>query len=163
MSNKPDPELDARWMRLALDEAHKATPSPNPPVGAVVVSRDGAVAGQAFHAHAGDEHAETLALGLASDAARGGTLYVTLEPCNHQGRTPPCVDAILSAGIRRVVVGALDPNPAVTGGGAERLRDAGLDVEVGVAPAETRALIAPWVKFVTTGLPHVTLKLALSL
>jgi diaminohydroxyphosphoribosylaminopyrimidine deaminase / 5-amino-6-(5-phosphoribosylamino)uracil reductase len=150
-------------MRVALDEARKAIPSPNPPVGAVVVDKDGQIAGQGFHARAGEEHAETLALASAGDAARGGTLYVTLEPCNHQGRTPPCVDAILTSGLRRVVIGALDPNPAVTGGGAQRLRDAGIEVEVGVAQAETRALVAPWVKFVTTGLPHVTLKLALSL
>jgi diaminohydroxyphosphoribosylaminopyrimidine deaminase/5-amino-6-(5-phosphoribosylamino)uracil reductase len=163
MSNKPDPEVDAKWMRLALDEARKAMPSPNPPVGAVVVSRDGALAGQAFHAHAGDEHAETLALATAGDAARGGTLYVTLEPCNHQGRTPPCVDAVLGAGIRRVVVGCLDPNPGVVGGGAQRLRDADIEVDVGAEAADARALIAPWTKFITEGVPYVSLKLALSL
>jgi diaminohydroxyphosphoribosylaminopyrimidine deaminase/5-amino-6-(5-phosphoribosylamino)uracil reductase len=163
MSNKPDPEVDAKWMRLAFDEARKAVPSPNPPVGAVVVGKDGELAGQAFHARAGDDHAETAALAQAGDAARGGTLYVTLEPCNHQGRTPPCVDAILGAGIRRVVVGCLDPNPAVTGGGAQRLAAAGLDVEVGVEAADARALIAPWTKFITEGLPYVSLKLALSL
>jgi diaminohydroxyphosphoribosylaminopyrimidine deaminase/5-amino-6-(5-phosphoribosylamino)uracil reductase len=163
MTTKVDPELDSTMMRVALDEARKAVPSPNPPVGAVVVAKDGTIAAQAFHARAGDEHAETLALGEAGAKARGGTLYVTLEPCNHQGRTPPCVDAILAAGIRRVVVGCIDPNPGVIGGGAQRLRDAGLEVEIGVAAAEARALIAPWTKFVTTGLPHVSLKLALSL
>jgi len=163
MTIKADPESDATLMRVALDEARKAVPSPNPPVGAVVVAKDGQIAGRAFHARAGDEHAETLALSRAGEAARGGTLYVTLEPCNHHGRTPPCVDAILAAGIRRVVVGALDPNPAVVGGGAQRLIDAGVEVEIGVAAAEARALIAPWVKFVTTGMPHVSLKLALSL
>ncbi len=163
MSRKADPELDSKTMRLALDEAQKAVPSPNPPVGAVVVAEDGHIVAQAFHARAGEDHAEVLALAQAGDAARGGTLYVTLEPCNHQGRTPPCVDAILTAGIRRVVVGCLDPNPSVVGGGAQRLTDAGLEVEVGVAAAEARALIAPWTKFVTTGLPHVSLKLALSL
>jgi diaminohydroxyphosphoribosylaminopyrimidine deaminase / 5-amino-6-(5-phosphoribosylamino)uracil reductase len=163
MVRKVDPELDSTMMRAALDEARKAIPSPNPPVGAVVVDKDGQIAGQGFHARAGEEHAETMALGRAGEAARGGTLYVTLEPCNHQGRTPPCVDAILTAGIRRVVVGCLDPNPAVVGGGAQRLRDAGIEVEIGVGAAEARALIAPWAKFVTTGLPHVTLKLALSL
>jgi diaminohydroxyphosphoribosylaminopyrimidine deaminase/5-amino-6-(5-phosphoribosylamino)uracil reductase len=163
MTTKVDAELDSTMMRVALDEARKAVPSPNPPVGAVVVAADGTIAGQAFHARAGDDHAETLALGQAGAAARGATLYVTLEPCNHQGRTPPCVDAILAAGIRRVVVGCLDPNPGVVGGGAARLREAGVEVEVGVAAAEARALIAPWTKFVTTGLPHVSLKLALSL
>lgn len=163
MTTKPDPELDAGPMRLALEEARKAIPSPNPPVGAVVVSKDGRVIGQAFHARAGEEHAEALALAQAGEEARGGTLYVTLEPCNHQGRTPPCVDTILTAGIRRVVIGCLDPNPGVVGGGAQRLRDAGVEVEVGVSQAEARALIAPWAKFITTGMPYVGLKLALSL
>jgi len=163
MTTKPDPEQDIRLMRLALAEAQKALPSPNPPVGVVVVSKDGRVLGEAFHARAGEEHAETLALTHAGDDARGGTLYVTLEPCNHQGRTPPCVDAILSAGVRRVVVGCVDPNPGVTGGGAQRLSDAGIEVEVGVGQAEARAIIAPWAKFITTGMPYVSLKLALSL
>jgi diaminohydroxyphosphoribosylaminopyrimidine deaminase/5-amino-6-(5-phosphoribosylamino)uracil reductase len=163
MTTKPDPELDASAMRAALEEARKAMPSPNPPVGAVVVSKDGRIVGQAFHARAGEEHAEALALAQAGDEARGGTLYVTLEPCNHQGRTPPCVDAVLTAGIRRVVLGCLDPNPSVVGGGAQRLRDAGVEVEVGVAQPEARALIAPWTKFITTGMPYVGLKLALSL
>jgi diaminohydroxyphosphoribosylaminopyrimidine deaminase/5-amino-6-(5-phosphoribosylamino)uracil reductase len=163
MTKKGDPELDAAMMAIALEEAHKAIPSPNPPVGAVVVTKEGQVAGQGFHLRAGEDHAEAIALTQAGEAARGGTLYVTLEPCNHHGRTPPCVDAILSAGIRRVVIGCLDPNPTVVGGGAQRLTDAGLDVEVGVSAPEARALIAPWTKFVTTGLPHVSLKLALSL
>src|SRR5262245_2499130 len=130
MTTTPDTDRDATMMRLALDEARKAAPSPNPPVGAVVVSKDGEVVAQAFHASAGEDHAEILALAAAGEAARGGTLYVTLEPCNHQGRTPPCVDAVLTSGIRRVVVGCLDPNPAVVGGGAQRLADAGLEVEV---------------------------------
>ena len=163
MTTKPDPDRDAEAMRSALEEARKAVPSPNPPVGAVVVSKDGNVVGRAFHARAGDEHAEALAIAEAGDAARGGTLYVTLEPCNHQGRTPPCVDTILASGIRRVVVGCLDPNPGVVGGGAQRLADAGLDVDIGVAQADARALIAPWAKFITTGMPYVSLKLALSL
>ena len=163
MTTKADPELDSTMMRAALDEARKAVPSPNPPVGAVVVTRDGQIASQAFHARAGDDHAEALALLQAGEGARVGTLYVTLEPCNHQGRTPPCVDAILTAGIRRVVIGCLDPNPQVVGGGAQRLLDAGIEVEIGVAASEARALIAPWTKFITTGLPHVSLKLALSL
>ncbi len=150
-------------MLLALDEARKASPSPNPPVGAIVVGRDGEIVSKGFHARAGEDHAEAMALALAGDAAQGGTLYVTLEPCNHQGRTPPCVDAILGSGVKRVVIGALDPNPAVTGGGADRLTAAGIEVVVGVAAAEARALIAPWTKFITLGLPHVSLKLALSL
>jgi diaminohydroxyphosphoribosylaminopyrimidine deaminase/5-amino-6-(5-phosphoribosylamino)uracil reductase len=163
MTTSPDLDFDTSMMSRALDEARRAAPSPNPPVGAVVVRADGSVVAQAFHARAGDAHAETLAVEQAGEAARGGTLYVTLEPCNHQGRTPPCVDTILAAGLHRVVVGCLDPNPGVVGGGAERLREAGIQVDIGVAAAEARALIAPWAKFITTGLPHVSLKLALSL
>lgn len=150
-------------MRVALDEARKALPSPNPPVGAVVVSKAGEIVAAAFHARAGEEHAEARALHDAGEAARDGTLFVTLEPCNHHGRTPPCVDAIIRAGIRRVVVGCLDPNPNVEGGGAARLEQSGLVVEVGTAGAEARSVIAPWAKFITTGMPYVSLKLALSL
>jgi diaminohydroxyphosphoribosylaminopyrimidine deaminase / 5-amino-6-(5-phosphoribosylamino)uracil reductase len=162
-TNSPDPEFDASTMRLAIEEARKAMPSPNPPVGAVIVSAAGEVLAVAHHARTGEEHAEGLALTAVGEAARGGTLYVTLEPCNHEGRTPPCVDAVLSAGIKRVVIGTPDPNPGVAGGGAQRLIDAGIDVEIGVAGAEARALIAPWTKFITTGIPHISLKLALSL
>src|SRR6476469_8829622 len=151
---------DGAFMRRALDLAEEGwgRTAPNPMVGAVVV-RDGVIVGEGFHRRYGESHAEVEALRSAGERARGGTLYVTLEPCNHQGRTPPCVDAILRAGIRRVVVGCLDPNPAVVGGGAARLQEEGVEVEVGVAPAEARALIAPWTKFVTTGLPYVVLKL----
>jgi diaminohydroxyphosphoribosylaminopyrimidine deaminase/5-amino-6-(5-phosphoribosylamino)uracil reductase len=163
MTTSPDPELDLAMMRRALDEARRAVPSPNPPVGAVVVSAAGELIAAACHERAGEAHAEVAALEQAGEAARGATLYVTLEPCNHQGRTPPCVDTILNAGIARVVVGAIDPNPSVVGGGAHRLEAAGVPVELGVAAAEARALIAPWTKFITTGLPHVSLKLALSL
>lgn len=159
----PDPDTDAAFMRMALDEARKAVPSPNPPVGAVVVGADGQVVATAFHARAGEEHAECLAVAQAGAKARGATVYVTLEPCNHEGRTPPCVDALLKAKVARVVIGCADPNPNVKGGGAQRLSEAGVAVEVGVAGAEARALIAPWAKFITTGLPHVALKLGLSL
>ena len=163
MTTSADPEFDVSMMRLALAEAQRAVPSPNPPVGAVVTDRAGNVVARAFHPRVGEPHAEILALAQAGEAAKGGTIYVTLEPCNHQGRTPPCVDALLEAGVRRVVVGCIDPNPAVVGGGAQRLADAGIDVEIGVAGPEARALIAPWSKFIVSGLPHVSLKLALSL
>lgn len=156
-------ETDVLMMRAALEEARKALPSPNPPVGAVVLSHDGRPLASAFHVRAGEEHAEVLALGLAGEAARGGTLYVTLEPCNHVGRTAPCVDAILKSGVKRVVIGCVDPNPTVQGGGAKRLQDAGVDCEIGVLGAEAKQLIAPWTRFVTSGFPHVSLKLALSL
>ncbi|HZF53006.1 MAG TPA: bifunctional diaminohydroxyphosphoribosylaminopyrimidine deaminase/5-amino-6-(5-phosphoribosylamino)uracil reductase RibD [Polyangiaceae bacterium] len=160
----PNPNFDTETMRLAIDEARKALPSPNPPVGAVVVGADGrTVVATASHLRAGEDHAEGLALAMAGERARGGTIYVTLEPCNHHGRTPPCVDAILNAGIKRVVIGCADPNPNVAGGGARRLADAGVSVELGVAAAEARSLIKPWTKFITSGMPHVSLKLALSL
>jgi diaminohydroxyphosphoribosylaminopyrimidine deaminase/5-amino-6-(5-phosphoribosylamino)uracil reductase len=163
MTTAPDPEFDLATMRMALEEARKSLPSPNPPVGAVVVSADGEVVGAAHHARAGEDHAEISALRNAGEAARGGTLFVTLEPCNHQGRTPPCVDAILKAGIKRVVVGCPDPNPNVVGGGARRLSESGVVVDVGVGGGEARAVIAPWTKFITSGMPYVSLKLALSL
>ena len=163
MTTSPDPDFDVSMMRRALDEARRAVPSPNPPVGAVVVGPNGDVVSQSFHERVGEPHAEVGALAGAGEQARGGTLYTTLEPCNHTGRMPPCVDAILGAGIARVVIGALDPNPGVTGGGAQRLVDAGVTVDVGVAGGEARALIAPWTKYITEGLPHVALKLALSL
>lgn len=159
-----DAAFDTQMMGVALDEARKSLPSPNPRVGAVVVAADGrTVLGVAHHRRAGDEHAEHVALLTAGSRARGGALYVTLEPCNHHGKTPPCVDAILNAGIKRVVIGCPDPNPNVVGGGAERLAEAGVAVEVGVRGVEARALIKPWAKFITTGSPHVSLKLALSL
>ena len=163
MTQKPDREFDIQTMRLAIEQACMARPSPNPPVGAVVASADGHVLAAAHHVQAGTEHAEILALRTAGAAAHGGTLYVTLEPCNHTGETPPCVDAVLEAGIKRVVIGCIDPNPHVAGGGAKRLEAAGVTVDVGVASGEARALIAPWTKFITTGIPHVALKLALSL
>jgi len=129
----------------------------------VVVSAEGQIVAAAHHRAAGGEHAEALALAEAGDAVQGGTLYATLEPCNHEGDTPPCVEAILSSGIRRVVIGSLDPNPNVEGGGAKRLEAAGLKVEVGVGASEAKAVIAPWTKYITTGVPSVSLKLALSL
>jgi diaminohydroxyphosphoribosylaminopyrimidine deaminase / 5-amino-6-(5-phosphoribosylamino)uracil reductase len=154
---------DQHFMKLAIEAAQRALPSPNPPVGAVVVDNAGNVAGTGYHKRAGEAHAETRALEHAADRTVGSTLYVTLEPCNHQGRTPPCVDAILKAGIARVVVGSRDPNPHVEGGGIERLRDSGIPVELGVLEAECSALIEPWSTFIVTGMPFVAIKLALSL
>jgi diaminohydroxyphosphoribosylaminopyrimidine deaminase/5-amino-6-(5-phosphoribosylamino)uracil reductase len=153
---------DEKWMGIALEHGAGGTPSPNPHVGAVVV-KDGAVVGSGHHERAGEDHAELAALRQAGARARGATLYVTLEPCNHQGRTPPCTDAIAEARLARVVVSCRDPNPHVTGGGVEKIRAAGVQVDVGCREAEGRRLIAPWTKFVTTGMPYVTLKLGLSL
>ncbi len=153
---------DERWMTAAITEARRGHPSPNPHVGAAVV-KDGALVAVAHHEMAGTDHAESAVLKEAGEAARGATLYVTLEPCNHTGRTPPCTDAILAAGVSRVVFGCEDPNPHVAGGGADRLRAAGVEVIGGVLRDQARALIAPWTKHVTRGLPYISLKLALSL
>lgn len=155
-------DLDNTIMARALEIARRGDPSPNPPVGAVVADGERVIA-EGFHEAAGKEHAEVVALALAGEAARGKTLYVTLEPCNHDGRTPPCVDAILASGVRRVVVGTADPNPHVPGGGIDRLRAEGIEVVEGVLEPEARELIKPWTKFITQGLSYLSLKLALSL
>jgi diaminohydroxyphosphoribosylaminopyrimidine deaminase/5-amino-6-(5-phosphoribosylamino)uracil reductase len=152
---------DETWMARALEIGQGGRPSPNPHVGALVVKGHKALA-EAFHARAGEDHAEVAAVKLAGEKAKGATVYVTLEPCNHQGRTPPCTNALVEAKVARVVVGCKDPNPHVTGGGIERLREAGIEVTIGVREAEARKLILPWTKHVTQGLPYVSLKLALS-
>jgi len=154
---------DAFWMAAALRLARLGlgTTAPNPPVGAVVV-RDGRAVGQGLHVRAGTPHAEVWALRQAGPGARGATLYVTLEPCCHHGRTPPCTDAILEAGIGRVVVATLDPNPQVHGRGVETLRRAGLDVEVGVLEAEAQRLLRGFATWVRERRPWVVLKAALT-
>jgi len=151
-------------MRRALRLARKGAGStaPNPAVGAVVV-RGGRVVGAGYHRAAGLPHAEIEALRRAGSAARGADLYVTLEPCDHRGRTGPCTDAILAAGIARVAYAMEDPNPVVSGGGAKRLRDAGLVVHGGLVEAEARELNRGFCRWVVTGRPFVTLKLAVSL
>jgi diaminohydroxyphosphoribosylaminopyrimidine deaminase / 5-amino-6-(5-phosphoribosylamino)uracil reductase len=159
MTEKP---TEDDWMNHAIEIGRGGRPSPNPHVGAVLVKGGKSVA-EAFHQRAGEDHAEVIALKLAGDKAKGATLYVTLEPCNHQGRTPPCTDALIAAKVARVVFACRDPNPHVAGGGMERLREAGIEVVSGVREKEASVLIAPWVKHVTTGLPYVSLKLALSL
>jgi diaminohydroxyphosphoribosylaminopyrimidine deaminase/5-amino-6-(5-phosphoribosylamino)uracil reductase len=158
---KPE-DTDSEMMARAIAEGEKGRPSPNPHVGAVIAHGKEVIA-VGHHERAGEEHGEVIAIREAGSMVAGSTLYVTLEPCNHDGRTPPCVDAILEAKIARVVIGCIDPNPHVTGGGADRLRAAGVEVKVGVHEKEARALIAPWTKAVTTGIPYVSLKLALSL
>lgn len=161
MEEPPSPE-DERWMDLALVHAKSGHPAPNPHVGAVIV-KDGELVATGHHERVGADHAETAAVRAAGPRAAGATLYVTLEPCNHHGRTPPCTDAIIGAKIARVVVGCRDPNPHVDGKGAEALRAAGVDVTVGVREEQCRAQIVAWAKHVTTGLPYVSIKLALSL
>ena len=155
-------EKDTAFMQQAVIAGREGDPSPNPHVGAVVV-QNGHVVGVGHHERAGEKHAEVTALAIAATRAIGADLYVTLEPCNHFGRTPPCTRAIIEAGIRRVFVGTADPNPNVEGGGIAALRKAGIEVIESVATAECEALLAPWTKFVTTGIPYVALKLALSL
>jgi diaminohydroxyphosphoribosylaminopyrimidine deaminase/5-amino-6-(5-phosphoribosylamino)uracil reductase len=154
---------DGVFMRRALSLALKGwgQTAPNPLVGAVVV-RAGAVVGEGYHTRYGAPHAEVEALRAAGDAARGATMYVTLEPCNHHGNTPPCVDAVLSAGIRRVVIAASDPNP-VASGGAARLREAGVEVTIGVEEQAARELNAPFFHCLRSDRPFVQLKLACSL
>jgi diaminohydroxyphosphoribosylaminopyrimidine deaminase/5-amino-6-(5-phosphoribosylamino)uracil reductase len=156
------PTEDERFMDVALVHARSGRPSPNPHVGAVVV-KDGQIVGAGHHEQAGGEHAEIAAIRAAGESARGAALYVTLEPCNHHGRTPPCTDAIIAAKLARVVIGCRDPNPHVEGMGVEKLRAAGIDVELAVREPQAQKVIAPWAKFVTAGMPYVSLKLALSL
>jgi diaminohydroxyphosphoribosylaminopyrimidine deaminase / 5-amino-6-(5-phosphoribosylamino)uracil reductase len=155
---------DERWMRQALREARRGLgrTSPNPAVGAVLV-KAGRVVGRGHHARAGAPHAEVVAIRAAGEAARGATLYTTLEPCDHYGRTPPCSLAILSAGVARVVSGSRDPNPLVNGRGLRRLRRAGREVLPRVLEAECDELNEAWMTFIRHGRPHVTLKVAATL
>ncbi len=155
---------DQAYMARALELARKGIYSthPNPRVGCVIV-RDGQVVGEGWHVRAGEPHAEVHALRQAGELARGATAYVTLEPCSHHGRTPPCADALVAAGVGRVVAAMQDPNPQVAGRGLQRLADAGIAVESGVLEAEARALNAGFIKRMEQGLPFVRVKLAMSL
>jgi len=157
-------ETDIRHMARALQLARRGlyTTDPNPRVGCVVV-RDGQVVGEGFHVRAGEPHAEVLALGQAGEAARGATAYVTLEPCAHHGRTPPCAEALVAAGVGRVVAAMVDPNPRVAGQGLARLAEAGIDAESGVLEAEARALNPGFISRMERGRPYVRVKLAMSL
>ena len=163
-AERPGAVRDVTHMRRALSLAHRGwgRTAPNPMVGAVVV-RDGLIVGEGFHAEFGGPHAEVVALRVAGARAKGATLYVTLEPCAHQGKTPPCADAVIAAGVARVVVAVSDPDP-VARGGAARLREAGLEVEIGVEAEPACELNAPFF-FHAFGAPRpwVVLKMALSL
>jgi diaminohydroxyphosphoribosylaminopyrimidine deaminase/5-amino-6-(5-phosphoribosylamino)uracil reductase len=156
---------DERWMTRAIELARSADyrTSPNPMVGAVVLGRDGKVAGEGFHAAKGSAHAEELALAAAGAKAEGGTIYVNLEPCTHGHRSTPCADAILSAGIRRVVVAMTDPDERVRGAGIERLKSARLQVDVGTCAAAAERLNEYYVTQRITRRPFVSLKFAMSL
>ena len=161
MKNRPS---DEKFMRLALRLARKGEgkTSPNPMVGALVV-KGNAIVGTGYHHRAGEPHAEVLALRQAGEKAKGATLYLNLEPCDHFGRTPPCTQAILKAGIQRVVAGMKDPNPLVSGRGIKRLKEAGVKVEVGICEGACQELNAAFGKGITTRTPWVILKAAVSL
>jgi diaminohydroxyphosphoribosylaminopyrimidine deaminase/5-amino-6-(5-phosphoribosylamino)uracil reductase len=159
-----EPGADRAWMERALALAARGLglTSPNPCVGAVLV-RDGEVVGEGAHLRAGAPHAEAMALSAAAARARGAVCYVTLEPCAHRGRTPPCADALAGAGVTEVVAACRDPNPLVDGRGLERLRQLGLRVRVGVGEAEARSLNRAFFCAMARGRPHVTLKTAMTL
>jgi diaminohydroxyphosphoribosylaminopyrimidine deaminase/5-amino-6-(5-phosphoribosylamino)uracil reductase len=155
---------DRQWMRRALRLARQGwgRTAPNPMVGAVVV-RNGVCVGEGFHPQAGAPHAERFALAAAGGKARGATLYVTLEPCCTHGRTPPCTDAVVAAGIRRVVIGVVDPNPRHAARGLKLLRDAGIEVDCGILEAECQALNEAFFYWIRHHRPFVLLKLAMTL
>jgi len=161
MAIMPD---DLHYLRRTLRLARRAIgrTAPNPLVGAVLV-RDGLVVGEGYHPRAGEPHAEIFALRAAGERARGATLYVSLEPCAHYGRTPPCTDAVIAGGVCRVVFASLDPNPLVAGAGMTALRRAGITVEFGALTKEEQRLNEAWRHWMATGLPFVTVKLAASL
>jgi diaminohydroxyphosphoribosylaminopyrimidine deaminase/5-amino-6-(5-phosphoribosylamino)uracil reductase len=147
---------------LELAAAANGRAYPNPTIGAVVVAPDGAIAGEGATERYGHRHGEIVALDAAGERARGATLYLTMEPCTHHGRTPPCVDRVLAAGVARAVIGSLDPNPQVDGGGVARLRAGGVDVDV-VDSFEARRQNEAWRTWISLRRPFVTLKLAVTL
>ncbi len=155
---------DLAYMRMAYGLAEKARgrSSPNPLVGSVIV-RQGAIIGYGYHEEAGKPHAEIMALGKAGRRAKGATIYVTLEPCVHWGRTPPCVDSLIASGLRRAVISAYDPNPVVYKKGVSRLRKAGIEVSVGLFEEKNARLNEAYAKYITRKIPFVTLKAALTL
>ncbi len=157
-------QSDRKFMGRALQLARRGVglSSPNPSVGCVVV-RAGRIVGEGLHEYALLDHAEVRALSEAGGKARGSTVYLTLEPCSHQGRTPPCADLLIKAGVRRVVAATIDPNPRVSGAGIDVLRSAGIPVEVGLMREEALPLIEPFACSVTTGLPLVVSKVGMSL
>jgi diaminohydroxyphosphoribosylaminopyrimidine deaminase / 5-amino-6-(5-phosphoribosylamino)uracil reductase len=157
-------ESDERYMWMALDLARQGLgkTNPNPAVGAVLV-KSGEVVGTGFHKKAGDWHAEIVALEEAGEKARGATLYTNLEPCSHHGRTPPCVNAIIKAGVRKVVVASLDPNPLVSGRGIRKLQDAGIIVKTGVLEEKAKRLNEVFFKYITSRMPFVVVKTAMTL
>ena len=161
----PVHSTDEEVLQQALELARRGIglASPNPHVGAVIVDANGNVAGTGAYTYNGVKHAEILALEAAGNKARGGTLYINLEPHAHQGRTPPCTDALIAAGIHRVVASMPDPNPKVSGRGFEKLRAAGVHVEVGRLEEQARRLNEAFARYIRHGTPLVTLKAAMTL
>ncbi|MBN1552589.1 bifunctional diaminohydroxyphosphoribosylaminopyrimidine deaminase/5-amino-6-(5-phosphoribosylamino)uracil reductase RibD [bacterium] len=158
-------KTDTHWMRkaLALARSVQGKTHPNPTVGCVIV-KNNRLLGQGYHKFAGAPHAEIDALtSCGNNSASGATCYITMEPCNHFGRTPPCTDALIKSGIKRVVIALRDPNPEVTGGGIEKLKAHGIDVSVGIEEEKARKLNEAWIKWIQTGLPFVIIKIAASL
>lgn len=155
---------DQIWMRRAIELARQGQYStkPNPNVGCVIV-KDGIVVGEGFHPKAGQPHAEVFAMRQAGEQARGATAYVTLEPCAHYGRTPPCAKGLVEAGLAKVIVACPDPNPLVAGKGVQILKDAGIEVKVGICEDEAHLLNDGFLKAMATGMPYVRLKIASSL
>lgn len=155
---------DEKYMARAFELARRGrfTTTPNPNVGCVIV-RDGEIVGEGYHLRAGEPHAEVHALRMAGDRAKGATAYVTLEPCSHHGRTPPCADALVAAGVSRVVASMQDPNPEVAGRGLYRLKQEGIDVTHGLMHSEAEAVNLGFLKRMRTGFPYVQLKMAASL
>jgi diaminohydroxyphosphoribosylaminopyrimidine deaminase/5-amino-6-(5-phosphoribosylamino)uracil reductase len=153
------------FLRRALELAQRGAglASPNPRVGAIIVDSDGEVVASAFHTYDGVKHAEVLAIEQAGPKARGATLYINLEPCSHQGRTPPCADAVIAAGIRRVVASMSDPNPKVSGEGFKRLRAAGVELATGILEEEAKQINEAFAKYIRDGTPLITLKAAMTL
>jgi diaminohydroxyphosphoribosylaminopyrimidine deaminase/5-amino-6-(5-phosphoribosylamino)uracil reductase len=165
LDSMPDRSTDEQFLRRALDLARQGVglASPNPYVGAVIIDQADTVVGTGVYTYDGIKHAEVRALESAGEKARGGTLYINLEPHSHQGRTAPCTDALIAAGIRRVVASMPDPNPKVSGRGFEQLRAAGVHVEIGGLEAEARRLNEAFARYIRHGVPLVTLKSAMTL
>ena len=162
---QPMPDRDLTFAKRALDLARQGIglASPNPCVGTVIVDAAGAIVGEGFHTYDGIKHAEVLALEQAGDRSRGATLHINFEPCSHHGRTAPCVDALIAAGIRRLVASMADPNPQVSGSGFERLRSAGIQVETGLLESEAKSLNESFARYIRHHVPFVTLKAAMTL
>ncbi|QVK19848.1 bifunctional diaminohydroxyphosphoribosylaminopyrimidine deaminase/5-amino-6-(5-phosphoribosylamino)uracil reductase RibD [Mycoplasmatota bacterium] len=156
--------MDTKYMKRALELSRKGSgfTNPNPLVGAVIVKND-KIIGEGYHERYGQAHAEINALKSAKNSVEGATMYVTLEPCSHYGKTPPCADAIIANGIKRVIVGILDPNPLVSGNGVRKLQEAGIEVQVGILESEIRNVNEIFLKYITTKKPFCIMKTAMTL